>query len=164
MKKPSVTVFSIDPATGEQYMTTEHAERLAYTHIHKKCSNLMSKISADDLKQELMLKLCSVNYDPSKCAAVTWAITCFTSCSGNIWKYFFISKNRNCERPDFILEGKDGDMILATENDAEADETTPEWLVMARQELEHVDIEEFWEPENYSKRDKNLRRVSRLLS
>lgn len=81
---PSVTVFSVNPETGEPYMTLKGATKLAATHIRRYGVNLLRWYDIEDLIQELLLRLCIAKYDPTLSAPMTFMIMCFSSKLGQL--------------------------------------------------------------------------------
>lgn len=129
---PAVTVFSIDPATGQPYATTAYALSLADYHVSHFAKNLLVKLDHEDIKQELMLKLCLVSYDKTKSAPNTFMIMCFKSQCARIWEREFKVRDKHKETNDFVLMEEDGDAVLATEYIG-IDHTTPEDYLAASQ-------------------------------
>lgn len=129
---PDTTVFSIDPKTNKPYATIDYAESLAYTHISRFAKNLTEAIDPEDIKQELMLKLCIAKYDPTKSAPNTFMILCFKSHCARIWERQFRVRDRNKETNDFALFDQDGEQIMATEYIG-VEEATPEDYLNASQ-------------------------------
>jgi DNA-directed RNA polymerase specialized sigma24 family protein len=139
-KAPETTVFSVNPATGEPYMTQDQAQALAYKHLTLHASNLTQRLDIEDLKQELMLKLSMSSYDPAKSAAVTFAITCFNSRCGQIWNATVISHDRWREVSDFEVFEKNTvseEYVWATEVLA-VDDITPEDYASHREVIAEV--------------------------
>ena len=135
--KPELTVFDINPATNEPYMTVNHAERLAHTHLFTRCQRLLEKFSMDDLKQELLLKLCISKFDPSRAAAKTFAIMCFRSAASRVWQRDTQARDKWRENSDFTMfyDKETGKEYLATEVLCGDVEITAERIVIAKQEL-----------------------------
>lgn len=128
---PAVNLFSIDPKTGQPYMTHEHAEKLAYTHISRYAHKLCTKIDQEDLKQELLLKMWSMTYKPEKSAPTTFAILCMNSRCMQLYKILFMSHLREQEIPDFILNPGEGEDAMFASQHLAVDNVTPEDYMIA---------------------------------
>lgn len=111
-KMPERTVFSINPETGLPFCTVEVATLIISKHIRVKATNLLKKYSFDDIKQELLLKLCISNYDPKLSSPRTFIImVSITACCklNNALKI----RNKHMEINDFII-GEDGQSAVET--------------------------------------------------
>lgn len=162
--KPALTVFHTDPSTGSPYLSVAHAENMARVHIRKYAQNVLKRMDAEDLKQELMAKLCASRFDPTKSAAKTFAITCFGGTCGNIWKRLHTAGERFRERPDFVVMNEDGEVRMATEVDAEEDDSNPERLLIMKQELGDMDLDEQCNTRNWHRTSENRRKMEALLN
>lgn len=134
------TVFSIDPTTGEPYITVDHAQKIAYIHLSRHCLNILpGNRDLEDLKQELLLKLCGSQFNPEKSAAKTFVITCFMSATGNIAKKMK-AYGRDSEISDFAMK-QDGESMLATEAFEHEDWCDPESEMIALELERELDAE-----------------------
>lgn len=111
------TVFSIDPNTGLPYMTPEQAIYLAKVHISQTSKNLLKhhNYTIDDLAQEILVKMASVEYDPTKSAAKTFFFLCATTCLGNIHRRDFKNNDRYKCGSDFVMFDNEGEKVMASE-------------------------------------------------
>lgn len=161
---PTYTVFSIDASTGKPHMSVDQAQNLAAAHIYRYGSNLLMKSSMEDLKQDLMMKLCSAQFNPAKSSAKTFAITCFGSVCGNIYNKQR-AKGKDAEIPDFQMEDQcDGEKVFATVAFSPVDLDSPESEMMLKQEMQDVDMSDLYEPHNWKKTQERIVMVrNRLL-
>lgn len=128
---PEVNLFSIDPKTGTPYMTHDHAEKLAYTHINRYAAKLCQKIDPEDLKQELLLKMWAMTYHPEKSAPTTFAILCMNSRCMQLYKILFLANHRKDEIPDFILNPGEGEDAMYASDHLAIEYCTPEDYMIA---------------------------------
>lgn len=114
---PKRTIFSINPDTGMPYMATDYAMNLAKSHISRTAKNLLAYhgFSMDDLVQEIMMRMASVEFDPTKASAKTFFILCATCHLGNLHKVTFVSNDRYKCQSDFIVYDNEGEALMATE-------------------------------------------------
>lgn len=146
------TIFSVDPKTGQPYMTPERAIVLAKTHINRTSKNLLNhhNYTMEDLVQEVMVKMSTCEFDPEKSAVNTFFFMCATSCLGNVVKMGFKSNDRHKCGSDFIMFDNDGEAVLATEH-LGIEHTTPEDYLNASETVtEHFNKSDREAPEGWS--------------
>lgn len=111
------TVFSINPKTNQPYIEIEMAEKIIGYHIAKFSKNLLNYKSnqMEDLVQDVLERLCSATYDPTKSSPKTFILMVAKSALGNIVKYEG-TRGKDLESADFALfTGEDGYTFMATE-------------------------------------------------
>lgn len=143
VKKPKLTVFDLDPATGNPYMSVETAETLFYKHVHsQKWLWLADIVGLEDLKQEAMVKMCKVHFKPEMSSAKTFFYTCMISFMGNQSKSLKagVRKDRWRIVEDFPISNVDPDSPMATDTFG-VDDVTPEDYLLAEQVLADLDSE-----------------------
>lgn len=116
MKKTTVmperTVFSINPATTLPFCTEQEASLIIDKHITCKAQNIVHKYSADDIKQNILLRLCISKFNPELSAAKTFiTLVCITACR----KFFNDLKvrSKHLEVRDFLIN-EDGESFIET--------------------------------------------------
>lgn len=141
---PAVSVFSINPETNLPYISFEHAEKLAYTHVMRYAKNLHQHryMDTDDLKQEVMIKVVKSAYNPLLSSPKTFIINCANSHLGNI-AIHKDRKRRTVGEGDNVQEAEVSDYLVYKDNEAAGmmsnsavDYVTPEDYMMAREAVE----------------------------
>lgn len=73
--KPKRTIFSVDPKTGNPYLTVEDAMKMVYTHVNYHMPFLLKRNTMEELVSMYLEKACRSRYNPRKSAAKTWFTT-----------------------------------------------------------------------------------------
>lgn len=134
---PSRTIFSIDPKTNQPFMTVECAVKLIEVHIRKFATNLLPKITVEDLTQDLLAKLCASAFDPSKSSAKTFLYMCLGSRCAQIYNSNFAFNKRHLERPDFLLyASRDESNTTYATDSIGTEDATPEDYLLAKETYE----------------------------
>lgn len=153
-KAPAVSVFSINPETNLPYISFEHAEKLAYTHVMRYAKNLHQHkyMDVEDLKQEVMVKIVKSKYDPTKSAPQTFIINCANSHLGNL-AIHMDRKRRTVGEGDNLQEAEISDFLRFKDNedggmmtDSAVDNITPEDYILAREAVEEFIVQQEVKP------------------
>lgn len=125
------TIFSINPATNKPYIDVEMAQKVIGYHIAHYSKNLLNYKSnqMEDLIQEVLVRLCSATYDPTKSNPKTFILLVAKSRLGNIVDYEN-TYDKNLEGSDFVVfTGDDGSAVMATEAIGINDITPEDYLL-----------------------------------
>ena len=134
---PKTNVFSINPETGQPYISIEVATKVIKYHVaHFGLNVLNSRLNTmEDIVQGALTKLCAYKYDPKLSAPKTFIILVCKSYLGRL-AYYGRTYDKNLEVSDFLVEGIDGEKNLASESFGPVDNITPEEVLLAEEFLE----------------------------
>jgi hypothetical protein len=87
---PKTTIFSVDPNTGEPYMTVDIATKIINYHIWNYAAYLVNHDNLiEDICQEALVGACRANYKPELCAPKTFLTTVMnTTCERIVARYY----------------------------------------------------------------------------
>lgn len=137
------SVFSVNPETGQQFITVERAQKLCEQYIAINFSNVLEIKEMEDLIQDTMVKLVFSEYNPSKSAATTFVCICSKTTVLHSFDYHF-NKGRNTVVSDFAYVNPEGEAVY--HSDTLLEEVTPEHMTYMKELIELEYIPEKLEP------------------
>lgn len=72
--KPRITLFSINPKTGEPYLEVKHAQNMIKYHVLHHIPFILKLQLMEDIVQAVLTKMCIATYKPKKSAPKTYAL------------------------------------------------------------------------------------------
>ncbi|WP_374028315.1 sigma factor [Bdellovibrio bacteriovorus] len=137
------SVFSVNPETGQVFITVERALKVCTTFISMNYLSATSFIALEDLVQDTMVRLTISEYDPSKSAPSTFVCMCSKTTVLHAFDYQN-NKGRKLVVDDFAYYGSEGERIFHSESQTE--EVTPEHLAHVKQLIEQDYVPKQLEP------------------